>query len=51
VFFYIFWIPALAGMTNKENLQTKESRMIVDERLREDLKEIETRMDAIRGYL
>jgi len=38
-------------MTNKENLQTKESRMIVDERLREDLKEIETRMDAIRGYL
>jgi len=29
----------------------KESRMIVDERLREDLKEIETRMDAIRGYL
>jgi len=25
--------------------------MIVDERLREDLKEIETRMDAIRGYL
>jgi len=25
--------------------------MIIDERLREDLKEIETRMDAIRGYL
>jgi hypothetical protein len=29
----------------------KEIRMIVDERLREDLKEIETRIDDIRGYL